>query len=160
MINPLTKRRKAMQGNPMDMFEEMDEMFARLFTRMDREFMNSFPRADGHRIILWDDGEGLEIPEMRDAAAPVVPVTSEPRVEIHRIGNEVKVIADLPGITEEALRLDVKGTTLIIDAGDADRHYHTSVSLPRVDMATMQKILNNGVLEVSFAYLPDPSVKV
>jgi len=26
--------------DPMDVFEEMDEMFARLFTRMDREFMN------------------------------------------------------------------------------------------------------------------------
>ena len=29
-----------MSGDPMDMFEEMDEMFARLFTRMDGEFMN------------------------------------------------------------------------------------------------------------------------
>ena len=149
-----------MQGNPMDMFDGMDEMFARLFTRMDREFMNSFPRADGYRIIIRDGGERLEIPEMRDDAAPVVPVTSEPGVEIHRIGNEVKVIADLPGITEEALRLDVKGTMFIIDAGDADHHYHTSISLPPVDMASMQKTLNNGVLEVTFAYLPDPSVKV
>ena len=144
----------------MDMFDGMDEMFARLFTQMDREFMNSFPRAGGYRILIHDGGERLEIPEIRDDAAPVVPVTSEPRVEIHRIGNEVKVIADLPGITEEALRLDVKGTTLIIDAGDADRHYHTSVSLPPVDMASIQKILNNGVLEVSFAYLPDPSGKI
>ena len=73
--------------------------------------------------------------------------------EIHRIGNEVKVIADLPGITEEALRLDVKGNTLVIDAGDADHHYHTSVSLPPVDMASMQKTLKNGVLEVTFTSL-------
>ena len=60
-----------MQGNPMDMFDEMDEMFARLFTRMDREFMNGSPRADGYRIMIRDGGEGLEIQEMRDDAAPV-----------------------------------------------------------------------------------------
>ena len=47
-------------------------------------------------------------------------MTGEPVAEVHRIGNEVKVIAELPGITEEALRLDVKGNTLVIDAGDAD----------------------------------------
>ncbi|RPI39585.1 MAG: hypothetical protein EHM53_05185 [Methanoregulaceae archaeon] len=143
----------------MDLVDEMDEMFARLLTRMDREFMNSV-RRDGYRIIIRDGGECLEIPEMRDDAAPVVPITSEPGAEIHRIGNEVNVIAGLPGITEEAQRLDVKGTTLIIDAGDADHHYHTSVSLPPVEMASIQKTLKNGVLEVSFVSQPDPSVKV
>ena len=45
-------------------------------------------------------------------------------------------------------------TGSIIDAGDADRHYHTSALLPPVDAATMQKSLKNGVLEVTCALLP------
>ena len=36
---------RTMQGTPMDMFEEMDEMFARLFSRMDREFMDGTPQV-------------------------------------------------------------------------------------------------------------------
>ena len=84
--------------------------------------------------MVRDDGEGPVIQEMADDDAPVSRVTGEPVAEVHRIGNEVKVITELPGITEEALRLDVKGNTLVIDAGDADHHYRTSAALPPVDI--------------------------
>lgn len=146
-----------MHGNPADLFEEMDEMFARLFSRVDREFMNGSPQTYGCRIIVRDDGESpeeLEIGGTTDDAAALLRVTGEPVAEVHRIGNEVKVIADLPGITEEALRLDVRGKTLVIDAGDADRPYHTSAALPPVDPGSMRKTLKNGVLEVTFSALP------
>jgi HSP20 family protein len=148
-----------MQGNPMDMFDEMDEMFARLFSLMDREFMEGTPQGHGYRTMVRDDGEGPEITEMADDAAPLPRMTGEPVAEVHHIGNEVKVIADLPGIAEEALRLDVKGNTLVIDAGDADHSYHTSAALPPVDRASMQETLRNGVLEVTFTSLPDLSEK-
>ena len=71
--------------------------------------------------------------------------------EVHRIGNEVKVIVELPGVTDESLKLDMQGDRLIIDAGDADRHYHTSAMLPPVDPGSMQKSLKNGVLEITYA---------
>jgi len=71
----------------------------------------------------------------------------------------VKVITELPGINEDELRLDVKGNTLVIDAGDADHSYRTSAALPLVDTGSMQKTLKNGVLEVTFASLPDTSGK-
>ncbi len=148
-----------MQGNPMDLFDEMDEMFARLFFRMDREFMNDMLPGHGYHITLRDNGEGPKITEKPDDAISLSRVHGEPVAEVHRIGNEVKVIADLPGITEESLRLDVKGNTLVIDAGDADRHYHTSVALPPVDSLSMQKTLKNGVLEVTFTGFPEPSEK-
>jgi HSP20 family molecular chaperone IbpA len=146
-----------MQGNPRDMFDEMDEMFARLFSRMDREFMAGFVQVHGFRIPARNDGEGPRIPEMANDTAPLV--TSEPLAEVHRIGNEVKVITGLPGITEEALRLDVKGNTLVIDAGDADHQYRSSAELPPVDITSMQKTLINGVLEVTFTSHPEQSGK-
>jgi HSP20 family molecular chaperone IbpA len=93
----------------MDLFEEMDEMFARLFFRMDREFIDGTSREYGVRIALRDNGEDPKIPDMADDAASLSCVPGEPVAEVHRIGNEVKVIADLPGITEELLRLDVRG---------------------------------------------------
>ncbi|MGB9177363.1 MAG: Hsp20/alpha crystallin family protein, partial [Methanoregula sp.] len=114
-----------MQENPMDLFDEMDGIFARLFSRMDREFMAGSPQISGYHIMVQDNEESLKAQEMPDDAGSVSRMAGEPVVEVHRIGNEVKVIADLPGITEEALRLDVQGDTLVIDAGDADHHYHT-----------------------------------
>ena len=141
-----------MIGDPMDMFEEMDEMFARLFTRMDREFTSGNPQAYGYRIIISNDVtpggmQDIPVPSLRDAR--------EPFAEVHQIGDETRVITELPGVTDEMIRLDVKGSTLIIDAGDAEHHYHTTADLPPVNLASMQKSFRHGVLEVSFRNLPD-----
>jgi HSP20 family molecular chaperone IbpA len=148
-----------MHGNSMDIFDEIDEMFNSLFFRIDREFMAGSPQVHGFRIMVRDFGEEPEIPGEGDDKTPPSYVPGEPVAEVHRIGNEVKVITDLPGITEEALRMDVKGNKLIIDAGDADHHYHTSVALPPVDTGSVQKTLKNGVLEVTFRCNEDLSGK-
>lgn len=145
-----------MQGNPMDMFDELDGIFACLFSRMDREFTVCSPSGYEYHIT-FSNAEGPTIPETAGNACPVSHVRGEPVAEVHRIGNEVKVITDLPGITEETLRLAVKGTTLIIDAGDADHSFRTSAPLPPVDAGSLQKTLKNGVLEVTFMSLPEPS---
>jgi HSP20 family molecular chaperone IbpA len=138
----------------------MDEMFARLFSRMAREFLDSPSQGYGFRFIVRDNGDGPEMQEIANDAAPPPPITGEPMAEVHRTGNEVNVIADLPGIMEEALRQDVKGSTLVIGAGDADPYYHASAALPPADTASKQKTLKNGVPEVTFKSLPGPVRKV
>lgn len=80
-----------------------------------------------------------------------------PVAEVHRIGNEGNVITDLTGITGETLRLAVKETTLVIDAGDADHSFRTSATLPPADAGSLQKTLKNGVPEAMFMSLPEPS---
>ena len=137
--------------DPIDMFAEMDEMFARLFSRMDREFMAGAPGVSGYRLVSGSGGYPGGQPEIE---APRLRDSSEPVTEVHRIGDEVKVIAELPGVTDESLRLDVKGDRLIIDAGDADHHYHASATLPPVNAASLRSSIKNGVLEVTFRCLP------
>jgi HSP20 family protein len=144
-----------MNREPMDMFEEMDEIFSRLFSRVDREFMTGSPQVYGYRIMVMDGGEPQGMPGVPDDAALMPCATGEPPVEVHHTGNEVKVITELPGITDDTLRLHVQGNTLVIDAGDADQHYRSSVALPPVDTGSMRKSLRNGVLEVTFTTLPD-----
>ena len=140
-----------MNGDPLDMFDEMDEMFARLFSRMDREFMSGSPKVYGYRFVI-DNGDVQG--EVADVPSPASRETHEPVTEVHRIGDETKVITGLPGATDESVRLDVKGTTLVIDAGDAENHYHATAEIPGVDAASMTRSFRNGVLEVTFSNLP------
>jgi HSP20 family molecular chaperone IbpA len=144
--------------NPMDIFEEVEGMFTRLFAQMEREFSVS-QQMHGYCFIVSDDGENLVTQDTPVDEAPVPGLSREPIVEMHLIGNEVKIITGLPGITEETLRLEVKGNVLVIDAGNADHHYHTSAALPPVDMSSMQKTLKNSVLEVTFTSLSEPPEK-
>lgn len=135
-----------------DIFRQMDAMMARLMREMEANFLDGIPpHAGGYRIIIH---RGNLPPNNREFSSVPSPDSKEPVTEVHRIGNEVKVIAGLPGVTNESLRLDVQGDLLVIDAGDADLHYRTSAHLPPVDVASMQKSLKNGVLEVTFSVLP------
>ncbi len=135
-----------------DVFRQMDAMMARLMREMEDNLSAGLPPgAAGYRIVIHggEPSPGIGGPgetRPRDAKEPVA--------EVHHIGNEVKVIAELPGVTDEDLRLDVQKDRLIIDAGDADRHYHTSAALPPVDPQSLQRSLRNGVLEVTFTILP------
>jgi HSP20 family protein len=143
-----------MSGDPMDMFEEMDEIFARLFTRMDREFMNGTGES-GYRIVFEHGGDA---PGIAEAESPRPRDDTEPVTEVHQIGDEVKVIAELPGVTEESLRLSVQGSRLVIDAGNAVHHYHASAALPPVDASSLHASIRNGVLEATFKSLPGAPV--
>jgi HSP20 family molecular chaperone IbpA len=136
-----------MNRAPADIFEEMDEMFARMFCRMDREFMSGKPPAFGYRILIEN---GSPVSGMTEVQPIPARDFHESVVEVHQIGDETKVITELPGATEDAIRLDVKGNTLVIYAGDADNHYHTTAVLPPVDTDSMQKTYRHGVLEVTF----------
>ncbi len=136
--------------DPLDIFEEMDEMVARLFSRMDRDFTPGSPHLPGYRILIRNGEE----PSGTTAGPAMEPgMVREPVAEVHHIGDEVKVITELPGTDSEAIRLGVKGSRLVIDAGDGDHHYRTSADLPPVDATSMQKSFRNGVLEVTFRSL-------
>ena len=140
-----------MHNNPMDMFEEMDELFARLFSRMDREFMAGSPNVYGYRIVLGGDGNG----QVREIQPPALRRTaSEPVAEVHKVGEETMVITELPGAAEESIRLDIRGSTLFIDAGDAENHYHTTADVPGIDPSSLQRSFRHGVLEVTFRNVP------
>ena len=62
-------------------------------------------------------------------------------------GDELRLVADLPGASKEAISLQCDGETLTIEAGE----YRERVRLPtRVDEHSAEATFNNGVLEVSF----------
>jgi HSP20 family molecular chaperone IbpA len=140
-----------MYEDPKDMFREMDELFAHIYARMTRDFTAGEPQAFGYQVIIQAGGGSSPVSR---TPHDQLRVNSEPIVEIHRIGDEVKVITELPGTTMDAIDLELKGSTLIIDADGGSLQYHTHADVSRVDPGSMQISFKNGVLEVTFKILP------
>lgn len=136
-----------MKGYSRDMFDEMDEIFGHLLARMQEDFMNGNPHVSGFRVVV--ESPGMARP--REEGPSVQPrASASPKAEVHRLDDEVRVIAELPGATPEQIRLEVRNSVLIIDADGIDTPYHTTADLPSVDEDTMESTFRNGVLEVTF----------
>ena len=81
---------------------------------------------------------------------PVVEEVREPMVDVFDEADKLLVIAELPGVEESDVRLEVKGDILTISAEDKERKYSKEVLLPcAVDESKMQSSYKNGVLEVT-----------
>ncbi len=76
---------------------------------------------------------------------------SDTHVDIHETDDELRVIADIPGVNKDAIDLKCDGETLTISAESDHRQYDDRITLPdRVDEHSASATYNNGVLEVVF----------
>ena len=137
-----------MNEDAQDIFREMDALADYLFSCMAQNFGTGMPQMYDHRVII-QNGDNLPAQSELSESFPSR-ADSEPIPEVHRIENEVMVIAGLPGATNESVHLAVVGNELIIDADGGARQYHTAAALPPVDAGSMQSSIKNGVLEVTF----------
>jgi len=141
-----------MYEDPQDMFCEMEEMVARLFTRMNLDGAGGEPQMFGYHVVITGGDDSRQVLE---EPALSVRAGSEPVAEVHRLGDELKVIVELPGATADSVTLNVQDQNLIIDADGCMTHYHTTAYLPPVNTASMQSSFRNGVLEVTFGIFPE-----
>lgn len=79
----------------------------------------------------------------------VVAEIREPMVDVFEEKDHILVVAEMPGIGEKDLKLDLKEDILSITAGHGDKKYHKEVLLPSVFASEkMTHTCRNGVLEV------------
>ncbi|MBI5750095.1 MAG: Hsp20/alpha crystallin family protein [Nitrospinae bacterium] len=85
----------------------------------------------------------------RTPKGPTVDEEREPIVDVFDEKEKVVIIAEMPGIDEESISLDLKGDILEIKAVSKDRRYHKEVLLPvKVKPETLTRSYKNGILEV------------
>lgn len=143
-----------MRDDPQDIFRQMDLMMAQMFAEMTHGVANSMPpHAVGYRIILR--GEMMPHEEPPNGSAIQHRDPDGPIPEVHLIGDEVKVVAELPGAEKESIRLDIKDAIITIEADGRGQHYTTHADLPPVDATSMKTSFKNGVFEVTFAVMKD-----
>jgi len=75
--------------------------------------------------------------------------TTDTHVDVHETDEEVRVVADLPGVAKEDISLQCDGEVLTISAATDAREYDERIRLPAsVNEHTASATYNNGVLEV------------
>ena len=76
---------------------------------------------------------------------------ADTHVDVHETDEEIRVVADLPGVEKQNIDLECDGKTITISARSDHREYDERISLPRrVNEHTATATYNNGVLEVVF----------
>jgi HSP20 family molecular chaperone IbpA len=85
-----------------------------------------------------------------DNGCQAVKETIEPKIEIHRIGDEIKIVTSLPGISHEHIRLAIVGPHLVIRGEEGDLNYYGSVEVPVPQKDSIQISFRHGVLEIGY----------
>ncbi len=121
------------------------------------------PIVYGYSVTLGPDGKPTirEFGNVRPpkTAIPGMPkpklevkVEREPLVDTIEEDDQIKVVAEVPGVEKEDINLEFAEKSLIISVNTERRKYFRKVELPdEVDPATARASYRNGVLEVTFS---------
>ncbi len=107
------------------------------------------------KVGLGDEGVKVEpfgnIRRDATTGAAVVGEVREPMADIFEEDDHVLVVAEMPGVGEEDVKLDLSDDILVIAAERGDMKYRKEVLLPATFSAEkMSHTCRNGVLEVRF----------
>jgi HSP20 family protein len=81
---------------------------------------------------------------------PVVEEVREPIVDIFDEEDHILVIAELPGVSEDEIKIEVAGDILNLSASDRDRKYAKEILLPsKVKASSVRTSFKNGIVEIT-----------
>ena len=104
----------------------------------------SVKSAIGGKPIVEPFGNIKKTPQ-----GPKVDEEREPITDVFDEKEEIKVYAEMPGVSKEDIKLDLKEDILDISAHSGDRKYHKEVLLPvKLKAENMTSSYTNGMLEV------------
>ncbi|MDP2934651.1 MAG: Hsp20/alpha crystallin family protein [bacterium] len=86
-----------------------------------------------------------------EAAKIKITEEREPIVDVFDEKDHILIVVELPGVSEESIKLELKGDILILEAGDEKRKYSKEILLSaKVDFENKEKSFKNGILEIKF----------
>ncbi|MHA1710675.1 MAG: archaeal heat shock protein Hsp20 [Candidatus Freyarchaeota archaeon] len=153
-----------------EMEREMEEAFKEIESRVPRELVRERVLPDGTRvrefgpfvygysITFGPDGKpvinefGNIKPTIGRAMKPSLMLRErrEPLVDVLETEDEVKVVAELPGVEKEDIELSATGRMLTISVDTPERKYYKELELPvEVEPETAKSTYKNGILEVT-----------
>src|SRR3989338_5449656 len=104
----------------------------------------SIKTAVGGKPIVEPFGNIKKTPK-----GPTVEEEREPITDVFDEKEEIRVYAEMPGVNQEDVKLDLKGDILDISAQTGDRKYHKEILLPaKVKAENLTSSYKNGILEI------------
>ena len=95
------------------------------------------------------DFRGKPFVKQKPQSPPPSPSTpQEAPVDIFDEKDHIKVIAEIPGVQEEDIKVDLVKDSLAISVDIPDRKYEQEVKLPCEPKGKPEKLYKNGILEV------------
>ncbi len=158
------------------MFEEMEKMmedeFKTFTSRIPKDYVRERKMPDGSTAREWGPfvyGYSVKLgsdgkPEIREfgnvkptkGGLPQVQQEREPLVDVVETDGEIHVVAELPGVDKNEIKLSGTEDSLTIEVDNPQRKYYKEVKLPSKVRVTEAKTgYKNGVLEVTFPKLTD-----
>lgn len=143
-----------------EQFKEMEKMIPRALIR-ERRLSDGTVRKEigpivyGYSVTIGPDGRPV-IREFgnvkRGLGAPWREIQDkrEPLVDIVTSDKDIKVIAELPGVSKEDINVTVDEKHLVISVDTESRKYYKELDLPGiVDPEGAKSSYNNGILEIT-----------
>ena len=146
---------------PEDILQQIEEMMERMMSEMNQgmdidperfqEMMRDQgginPFMSGFSLKLGPDGKPII---QRFGNMPgSTPNVLEPLVDVVEEDDEIIVVAEVPGVERDEIKVRIKGTALTIHSDNPERPYHKEIELPsRVKKEEAKSAIRNGVLEV------------
>ena len=154
-----------------DMMKEMERAFSEQFKELEKELPKNLirerrapdgstkkeigPIVYGYSVTIGPDGkpvvrefgnvrkgEGTPWKEIQDKREPLVDIVNSDK--------EIRVIAEMPGVSKGDINVTVNDKSITISVDREDRRYYKELELPGiVDPKGAKSIYNNGILEVT-----------
>src|ERR1041385_1885265 len=167
------KRRRSWFPDVDEMMREMDKMMQEAFKNFEQQVPKNLvkerklddgstvremgPIVYGYSVKIGEDGKPVvrKFGNINSFPGPLggtfsVSEQREPLIDIVRDGDKLKIVAELPGVSKEDLRISANETSLAIESISGERRYHKRIDLPDpVDPSTGKSTYKNGILEIS-----------
>jgi HSP20 family protein len=145
-------------------FQEMvEELMRQLFQNQDPEkifkdpekfFQNRPPMFYGFSVTIGPDGKP-QIKQLGKGDNPFLPPAQleqkeeEPLVEVLDEGKEIIVIAEIPGVTKDDIKIDATKNTIYIWVNANMKKYNKEIQMPcKINPKTVETTYKNRVLQI------------
>jgi len=142
-----------MDDTPSDAFRRLQELLEQMI-RESMEQGNFMVKPMGFTIVIRGSGP---FPLGQGGPLSEGGGSIEPRIEVQEGDEEILVLGELPGISEDQVSLDLEAGDVRISATDGVRSFVGRAALPPVDPGSMKMTCRNGVLEIRFRRIPEPT---
>jgi HSP20 family protein len=157
-----------------EMMKEMEKMMQEAFRNVEQQVPKNLvrerkmedgstvremgPIVYGYSVKIGPDGKpvvrkfgNIDAFPNRLGGGMAVKGEREPLVDVIRGQEEIRVVAEVPGVAKEDLKVNADENTVTIESLSGDQRYHKRIDLPdAVDPKTAKSTYKNGILEVSF----------